>query len=158
MVETWNYKSDAPRFNLVLVNTTLGGAILGYLLPDFTSSNPYSRSCRDNRFHTGFHPPHARGWNLTTPAFCTSTLRACDTGLLWEKGTARLAKLPGTQAHTIQKRGGVNVNRATLDHEEQKWSIHASPAFITWVDSSEISSWDSSGCPVGWISSHLWCW
>ena len=146
--------------DLVLsLNTTLGGAILDiFCLTSHHPALPYSRSCRDNQLHTGFNLPHAWGWNLTMPAVCTSTLRAWDAGLLWEKGTAHLGKLPSTQAHTIQKRGGVNVNRATLDHEEQKPRIHASPAFITWVDSSEIISWDSLDCPVGWISSHLWCW
>lgn len=40
MVETWNYKSDAPRFNLVLKYYTRW-CYIGYLLPELHIIQPY---------------------------------------------------------------------------------------------------------------------
>lgn len=106
-------------------------------------------------------PSSIQAWTRLThgggiwPAFCTARLFA-----FWERTSLRMrcgAPWETTQHSSTHnpEMGGVNANRAILDHEEQKPKDTCSPTFIIWVDSSEIISWDSIECPVGWISSHL---
>lgn len=102
MVETWNYKSDAPRFNLVLVNTTLGGAILGIF-------------CL-----TSHHPTLTPDPAMITGSTQAST-RLMHGGGIWQRlPSALLPFVHATQDFSEKKARHVSRNCPALKHTQSK--------------------------------------